>query len=109
MNEVRDAMQLLLRLAGRLGFADSVREGLPVDAQLELFGRMADAKADAGLSTREFLSLDRRQLAAFCSKYGVTRAEVRFAQNTVKYMWQMWRTGKFVTQVALERNRRSIQ
>jgi hypothetical protein len=103
------AAESLLRLAGRLKFVDSPGEGLPIDLQGELFDRMAEAKADAGLSTREFLSLDRRQLAVFCSKYDCTRAEVRFAQNMVKYVWQAWRTAKFVAQLARERNRRSLQ
>jgi hypothetical protein len=70
---------------------------------------MADAKADAGLSTRQFRNLDRRQLAAFRRKYDFTRAEVRFAQEMVRYVWQGWRTAKLVTQVARERNKRSIQ
>jgi hypothetical protein len=105
----REAMRLLLELAGRLHFADRPSEGLPVNAQVELFGRIARAKATAGLSTRKFRTLDGPPLTEFCSRHDLTRAEIRFAQGMVDYIWQCWRTGKFCAQVVRERRKRSLQ
>lgn len=57
-----------------------------------LCSRINAARLKAGMSTNQFLSMDRAALHTFCRRHNLQRAEVRLAQRLVDTVRAMART-----------------